>query len=316
MVTQRSTGGSAAPAGPAPADRPPAGDVLLMAVAVLAVSTSGPMIAAAAAPALAIAFWRNAFGTVAVAPVALARHWAELAALSRREWRLAGGAGVLLAAHFATWVPSISFTTVASSTALVCAQPVWAALIARFTGHTVPLRAWVGIAVAVAGVLLLTGVDLAVSPRALWGDLLALVGGAFAAAYMAIGSEVRRSVGTTSYTTICYGTCALVLLAVCVVSGQPLTGYDGRTWLLLLALTVGPQLLGHSVLNRVLRTTSATVVALAILFEVPGAALIAAVWLDQIPPAAAVPALALLLLGIGLVISSRGRGTPPSVPVE
>jgi len=287
-----------------------------MAVAVLAVSTSGPMIAAAAAPALAIAFWRNAFGTVAVAPVALARHWAELAALSRREWRLAGVAGVLLAAHFATWVPSISFTTVASSTALVCAQPVWAALIARFTGHTVPLRAWVGIAVAVAGVLLLTGVDLAVSPRALWGDLLALVGGAFAAAYMAIGSEVRRSVGTTSYTTICYGTCALVLLAVCVVSGQPLTGYDSRTWLLLLALTVGPQLLGHSVLNRVLRTTSATVVALAILFEVPGAALIAAVWLDQIPPAAAVPALALLLLGIGLVISSRGRGTPPSVPVE
>ena len=287
-----------------------------MAVAVLAVSTSGPMIAAAAAPALAIAFWRNAFGTIAVAPVALARHRAELAGLSRREWRLAGVAGVLLAAHFATWVPSISFTTVASSTALVCAQPVWAALIARFTGHTVPLRAWVGIAVAVAGVLLLTGVDLAVSPRALWGDLLALVGGAFAAVYMALGSEVRRSVGTTSYTTICYGTCALVLLAVCVVSGQPLTGYDSRTWLLLLALTVGPQLLGHSVLNRVLRTTSATVVALAILFEVPGAALLAAVWLGQTPPLAAVPALVLLLLGIALVISSRGRDTPPTVPVE
>ncbi len=89
-----------------------------------------------------------------------------------------------------------------------------------------------------------------------------------------------------------------------------MTGYDGRTWLLLAALTAGPQFLGHSLLNTVLRTTSPTVVSLAILFEVPGAALIAAVWLGQLPSRTALPGLALLLAGIAVVVRSGAVGVP------
>lgn len=297
-------------------ERPPPGDLLLIAVALLAVSTSGPLIAATAAPALAIAFWRNALGTGALLPFALARHAGELRRLSRREWALALAAGALLAAHFGTWVPSLDYTTVASSTALVASQPIWAALIAKATGHRVPARAWLGIVIAVVGVVVLSGVDFALSARALWGDLLALVGGFFAAAYMTVGSRVRRSVSTTAYTVVCYGSCAALLGLVCVASGQQLVGYDGETWLKLLALTAGAQLLGHSLLNRVLRTTSPTVVSLSILLEVPGAAVIAAVWLGQVPPLAAVPAALLLLAGIALVIGARDRAAAPSIPAE
>jgi drug/metabolite transporter (DMT)-like permease len=290
------------------------GDLALMAVGVLAVSTSGPIIAATAAPALAIAFWRNAFGAIATAPLLLTRaRLHELAGLTARERLLIATAGLLLAVHFAAWVPSLDYTSVASSTALVCLQPVWAALIARVRGEHVPAQAWAGMAAALAGVLLLTGVDFSVSARALVGDLLALVGGMFAAAYTTVGAAVRRTVSTVGYTAGCYAACALVLLAACLAGRQQVTGYDAQTWLKLLALTVGAQLLGHSLFNRVVGRIGATAVSMAILLEVPGAAVIAALWLGQMPPPAAIPAAALLLAGIAMVVGARGRAAAAAV---
>jgi drug/metabolite transporter (DMT)-like permease len=162
-------------------------------------------------------------------------------------------------------------------------------------------------ALAVVGCIVLTGVDFSLSQRALYGDLLALLGGVFSGLYVVVGAQVRRTVSTTTYTAVCYGTCALLLLAVCLLAGVRLGGYSGDTWLKLVALTVFAQLLGHSVFNRVLRTTSPTVVSTAILFEVPGAAILAAVWLGQTPPVAAIPALVLLLAGVAMVILSGDR---------
>ena len=287
-----------------------------MAVGVVGISLSGPLTALVAAPALAIAFWRNAMGSAVVVPAALLTARDELRGLDGRERRLALTAGVFLALHFATWVPSLTFTSVASATAMVATQPIWAALISRLQGFEVGRRVWLGIGVAFAGALLLTGADFQVSARALVGDLLAVAGGLFAALYMSAGSEVRRSVSTTSYTAVCYATTAALLLVVCVVGRQSLTGYDGGTWLRLLAITGGAQLLGHSLFNVVLRSTSPTVVSLALLLEIPGAALIAAVFLGQRPPLLAVPAAALLAAGLAVVIATAGRGTEPSVPVE
>jgi drug/metabolite transporter (DMT)-like permease len=297
-------------------DLPPATDLAVIAIALAAVSTSGPLIAATAAPALAIAFWRNGFATVVLAPLVLIRRRAELASLSRREWRLAVGAGVLLAAHFAAWVLSLRLTTVASATALVATQPIWVALLARRSGARIPLRAWIGILVAVVGAAVLTGADVSTSWRALGGDVLAIVGGAGAAGYVVAGGEVRRHVSTTTYTAICYATTAILLLLCCVFARQSLTGYSTGAWVRLVALTVGAQFLGHSLFNRALRTTSATVVSLAILFEVPGAALLAAAFLGQRPSLFAVPGLVMLLAGIGFVITARGRTVEASLPVE
>ncbi len=289
---------------------PPPRDVGLLVVALVAVSTSGPIIASAAAPALAIAFWRNAMAGAVLLPWAALRRRSELRALDRRHWWLSLLAGLLLAGHFATWVPSVVLSSVASSTALVATQPVWAALIARARGRRVSGRVWLGIVVSVLGAALLTGADVRLSGRALLGDVLAILGGVLAAAYMTAGSAVRARVSTTTYTTVCYGCCALVLLAVCLVGGQRLGGYDAGTWVKLAALTLGAQLLGHSLVNVVLRTTSPTVVSLAILFEVPGAGLIAATWLHQVPSRWALPGLAVLLLGIAIVVRAGARAVP------
>lgn len=297
---------------PSATDRPPAprGDLALLGVAVLAVSTSGPLIRYAAAPALAIAMWRNALAL----PVLAIPAW-RARRPSRREARLIGLSGVFLAAHFAMWVPSLSYTTVASSVALVATQPVWAALIARARGEHVHRQVWIGIGVALVGVLILSGVDLSISPRALFGDLLAMAGGALAAAYVSVGSEVRRSVGTAVYTTGSYGVASALLLLACLLSGRPLAGFSTATWLAIAALVVGPQLLGHTLVNTVLRSITATAVSVAILFEVVGATVIAALWFGETPPLAAVPAGLLIFSGITVVIRAGRRRPVEGAPL-
>lgn len=289
---------------------------VLLAVGVAAVSTSGPLIAAIAAPALAIALWRNALAAGVLAPVALVRRREELRALDRRTLLGCVLAGVFLAAHFATWVPSVTMTSVATSTALVCAQPVWTALLAVATGRRVAGALWVGIGLSVGGAVLMSGADLAVSGRAVAGDGLAVLGGLFAAAYVTVGERVRESTSTTVYTAVCYAVCALGLLGACLVGGVRLAGWDGRTWLLLVLLTAGPQFLGHSLFNRVLDTLPATLVSVAILVEVPGAALLAFLFLDQRPPAPAIPGIALLLVGLAVVLLASRGGRRPEAAAE
>ncbi|WP_280672348.1 DMT family transporter [Kitasatospora sp. MAP12-44] len=286
------------------AGRLPRADLLLLAVSIGGISLSAPLITATAAPALAIACWRNVMSVGVLGPYALLRHRAELRAISRRALLLAVAAGVLLALHFALWMPSLRMTSVASATALVTTTPLWTILLMRLLGRRAPRAVWVGTCVAFTGVLVLTGVDLTLAPRALAGDALALGAGLAAAGYMLLGAEVRRTVSTTAYTVVCYTTTALVLLVVCLVSGTTMSGWSAGVWGQIALLMVAAQLLGHSLSNRVVRTLGPSVTSTAILLETPGAALIAAVWLGQWPSVWAYPALALILLG--LVLVARG----------
>lgn len=285
-------------------ERPPTQDLALLATGVLCASTAPPLIAASAAPALAIAFWRTGAAAAVLLPAALAR--GELRRIRTAPW-LALLAGAALAAHFACFVPSLTYTSVASAAALVSSQAVWAGLLGRLLGERLGRRAWTGVAVSLAGVLLVTGVDVSLSTRALAGDVLALLAGMFGGAYIVTGGFARRGLSTLAYTFVCYGACGLLLLTVCLLAGVPLGGYATADWLRIAALTVLGQLLGHSLFNFVLRSISPTLVSLATLFTVPLSAIIAAVALGQSPPAAAFPALALLLAGTTLVISATAR---------
>lgn len=290
---------------------PRALDSALLAVAVAGISFSGPLIAATVAPALAIAFWRNAFGAAGTAVLVGARHRAELRALDRRAVGVAACAGVALAAHFATWVPSLTMTSVASATALVSTQTIFVALIARWQGRDLPAVAWIGIVVATVGCALITGADVGISARALAGDGLAVIGGLCAGIYVSIGSRARERMSTATYTATCYTVCAFVLVAVCLIGRVPLHGFSANAWTKIILVTICAQLLGHSLLNLVLRSTGPTVVSLAILLETPGAATVAYFWLHQRPPWTAIPGLVLLFAGLVVVARSRG-----DLPVE
>lgn len=286
---------------------------LALAVGVVAVSVSGPLIAYAAAPALAIAFWRNTLALPLLVPAAAWRRRPELRALAgsaRRDALLCALAGVALAGHLMAWVPSTRMTSVATSTALVTTQPVWVGLIAVALGRRLTGWTWFGIAAAVLGAVSVTGLDLTLSRTAVLGDLLALLGGALAAVYTILGERVRARVSTTTYTLVCYGVCAAVVLAVCLVARVPLAGYPLSAWAAIVAVTIGPQLLGHSLVNFALRRVPATTVSVVILLEAPGAALIAWAWLDQVPPLLAVPGLLLLLVGVAVVAAKDRKVTP------
>lgn len=279
---------------------------MLLAVAIAGVGTSGPIIAATAAPALAIAFWRNVFGAAALTPFTLWRHLGELRALSGAQWLAILASGVSLGLHFSTWTPSLTMTSVASATAFAAAQPIFAAFIAAIRGEHVSRQAWIGILLAVAGVVALSGVDLHVSVRAFSGDLLALLAGALAAIYMTFGAKARQTVSLAPYAVVCYTTAAIVLAGLAFATGERLGGLSGNAWIKILALTAGAQLLGHTLFNRVLKTTSPTVVSLCILLEVPTAAVIAALWLHQVPRWSMLPGATLILLGLVVVTARSG----------
>lgn len=296
--------------------RPPNVDLARLGVAVVFISLSGPMIAATAAPALAIAFWRCFIGSGLTGLWVAVRQRSGLMALTRREIRLTVLAGVFLGLHFATWIPSLTLTTIAASTALVATQPIWAAFIARALGVRIGRRVWIGIAVAFSGVVLLTGVDLSVDPRHLIGDALALVGAVFAAAYVSVAERVRQSVENSTMTFVLYAVSAVTILPLVFLFQDALIGFDAQAWLLIIAITLGAQLLGHSMMNKVLSKTSATVVSLAILFEMPGATIVAAIWLGQVPPLAILPAAALILIGLVIVIRAADRRPGPATVTE
>jgi drug/metabolite transporter (DMT)-like permease len=290
--------------------------LLLMAVGVVAVSLSGPLMAAMLVPPLAIAFWRNGFATLALAPGVLGTRREELTGLRGGTLRLVLASGAALAVHFGTWVTALTLTSVASATAIVCLQIAWVVAWQLLRGERFTRGVVTGLVLAFAGVLVVSGVDLTVSTRALVGDLLALVGGAAAAAYMVIGSRARQALSTSTYTFVCYGTCALILLAACAVSGQDLAGYPLGQWGLLALVTLTAQLMGHSVFNHLLATTSPMLVSLALLLEVPGASLLAAAILGQVPPLGAVLGLAVILSGMAMVILNSRAPDLAEAPVD
>ncbi|HSH45446.1 MAG TPA: DMT family transporter [Longimicrobiales bacterium] len=296
----------------------PPGFVLL--VAVLALSWGGPLVRYATAPALVVAGWRVGFSVLLIAGLLLARgEAAALGRMSRKDWVLAVGAGLFLAGHFWTWIASLSYTTVASSVVLVSTQPIFVALLSAWLLRERPSRRqWGGIAVAVAGAVIIGWGDFAGGVDPLLGDALAVTGAILVSAYFVIGRRLRQRLGIWPYTGVVYGVAAGALLgAAALMPGTRLTGYPGTDWLVFLALAVGPMLIGHTGINYALRHVRAYVANLAVLGEAIGATLLAW-WLPGIrerPSAQLLVGGALVLAGIAVGMRRR-RVAKDSGPVR
>lgn len=281
-------------------------------VGVAAVSASAVLIRLADAPPLAIAFWRCAGGAVVLAPFALrARRGAP--PLDRVQRRQLVGAGVLLAAHFALWIWSLELTTVASSVTLVTMSPVFVGLGAGlFLGEAPTRRTWIGMAVTIAGALVIGAADWAsvdLGASALLGDALAFGGAVAVAGYLLAGRAARRRLPVSVYAGAVYGVAAVVLLLASLVAGSDLAGFDRGTWLAILALIVGPQLLGHTVFNALLSTVTATVVAIVVLAEPVGATFLAWLVLDELPSALYWLGAPIVLAGVAYATARRPGGS-------
>ena len=273
-------------------------DLIRLGIGMIGIGTSGPLIALSTMPISTLIFWRNLGGAVLTAPFALRhRQWSNRIGL-----RYSVVAGVLLALHFIGFFYSMRMTSVAAGTAIVGLQPIFAALFVKFSGGHIPSKAWLGMAVSFAGVILISGVDLHISLRAFLGDLASFISAILAALYIMAGSRAQETVETTTYTTVCYFVCAITVLPVSLISGVQIFHFSAREWWIVIGLIIGAQILGHTMFNSVLKRVSPAIVSLIIFFEVPTSAFLAFWWLHQKPALGVFPGIAMILFGCGLVV--------------
>lgn len=280
----------------------------LLALGVVVVSFAAPLIRLAEAPALTVAMYRTVFAAAVLVPLALARYRTELRSLRRSDVAALAGAGVLLAVHFGTWIPSVRLTTVAASTVLVSTSPLWSAALARiFLRERLPRAVFVGIAIAFAGAILISGFDFTLSLRAFGGDLLALAGAAAVAGHRILALDARKRLPVLPFVALIYGTSALALALFVPLTGHRVFGFDAQAWLYMLLLALGPQLLGHTLFNFLLRDVDPTLLAVAIMGEAVGATLLAFAFFGEVPAGGAIAGGVLLLLGIFVAVRAQSR---------
>ena len=289
----------------------------ILAAAVLIVSSAAILVRFAQAEgtsSIAIAAWRLTIAAAILAPIVVRKCRPLIAALTKRDWALGLLAGIFLALHFAAWISSLGYTSVASSTALVATNPVWIALVSWLVFRE-RLANWlvIGIAAAIGGSALIFFSDVqhatnTASDHSLLGNLLAVIGSLTVCGYLLIGRKLRATISLLPYIWLVYSAAALTLMLTAAFNGVALFGYSTLAWSCLIALALGPQLLGHTAFNWALKHVSATFIAIAILGEPIGSALLA--WLIFDERFAPLQLAGFCLLLTGIFLASRGEREP------
>lgn len=248
---------------------------LLVALAVIGVSVSGPMVRwsleCGASPVM-IAFGRMVISAaVLLFPAIKSGELQRVLHAPKRQLLLTAAAGLLLALHYASWMTSMSYASTFVATALVCTQPLFVAALSGLLLHEpIKKEAIPGAAVAVIGAVSIGLLSMNGEHGSLVGDLLALVGAAFMAGHWLCGRAARRDLPAIGYMTLVYIITALCLLVMAPFTGGFAVTLPSMGGILVLALvcTLG----GHALMTYLLGFVSADVVSFALLAEPIGAA--------------------------------------------
>jgi len=306
---------------------PPATPYLVILIGIAAVSTASLFIRFAQeyVPSITIAAFRLSLAAILLLPYTLIKHRNELRSLSRGDLGYALAAGLFLAIHFAVWITSLEYTSVASSVVLVTTTSLWVSLLAPiFLKEKTPRMAVIGMLVALFGGAIIAFSDICswlpggfdcgsmdgfFGSKSLFGDFLATLGAIAAAFYLMIGRHLRRKVSLTPYVFLVYGAAGLFLiLAMLIIQGVPPI-YPTRVYGWLLALAILPQLIGHSIFNWSLKYLPTGYVSVSLLGEPIGSIILAYFFLNEMPQGTKIIGAILILAGIGLA-SFRQQSQP------
>lgn len=288
-------------------------------IAVVGVSFASIFIRWSESTALVKATYRMGLASLFLLPLALGPAWKEMRALSRREVVTMLAVGVALAVHFATWISSLDYTSVASSVILVNSHPLIVALLSHYIAREyVARRAGLGVVLGFVGVLVIAYAD-AGEPMGLLGDVLAFIGGLMTTVYLMTGRHIRKRVPLVPYVFLVYSSSAVVLLATTLVLEGSLSprGDIGRELLLFLGLALVSTIVGHTLYNWALRYLKAPIVSTSLLGEPVGATLLAIAFLQETPSLFVIGGGALALLGIYMTargIGATGRADRVTLP--
>ena len=273
---------------------------LALLVSIVAVSTASILIRWSAAPPLAIASYRLLFATLMLAPFYLRSGGIRrLRESPRKDALTLMAVGVVLALHFASWITSLSLTSVASSVLFVHVDPIFVAAVSHFLlKERIDRNTLIGIVIAFAGAIVIAYGDAGIGEANLYGDMLALFGAVMLGIYILAGRRLRQSLDLVSYVTPVYATSAVVLLIGSLITGTPLAPYPPREYLLFLAIAVVPMIFGHTFYNWALRYVSAPIVSISLLGEPVGATILALLFLNEAPSTLTLIGGAITLAGI------------------
>jgi drug/metabolite transporter (DMT)-like permease len=278
----------------------------LLILAVLCVSVGSIFVRLAGAPALAVAFNRIFLASVVVAPFAapsLVRAWPGL---TRRRRLVLLASGISLGVHFATWIASLSYTSVAASVLLVNTAPLFTLFFSWwFLGERATKAVLIAMAVALTGAALIAAGDWGDGGTAsLKGDALAVAGAVTLSLYHVIGRGLRDALPLTAYVLGVWSTAAATLAVLAATARVPVFGYPPRTFALFLALAVVPTVVGHGLVNRSLRHIPAPTVGLFLLGEPIAASILAYAVFGETPGALTLAGGVLVLAALALVVRS------------
>lgn len=253
---------------------------IVLPLAVIFASFSAIFIRWSNAPALIIAFYRMLFAFLLVLPYSLAKP----EQLDRRDLLLSVVSGVFLGFHFATWISSLHYTSVASSVLLVNTHPVMVFLISRFIlREGGSRREFLFVLVTVLGSSILSWGDLGRGSNVMLGDLLAVLGALSVGVYMVLGRIVRRRVTAGKYTFLVYGTSGVTLLLINIIADTQFYPYPPREFLLFFALAFVCTILGHSIYSWALKYVPSTFLSVTVLIEPVAAGIMAYFFFGEVP---------------------------------
>lgn len=257
---------------------------LIILIGVIFVSFGAIFTKISSAPSLAIATYRLGFSSLILLPYVLKNNIKEIKRVSKKDFFICLISGIFLAFHFATWLESIKYTSITSSTVLVNTHPIFIFIGSLFIlKEKVSKKAIMSIAVALIGSTIISLGDSSLGSNIFYGDFLAVLGGFCIAAYMMIGRVVRQRLSVNSYTFIVYSSSTLTLLILSLITNTPLYPYPKSDWLIFLALAVFCTILGHSIFNWALEYLNPAFVSTAILGEPVFATIWAMLLFKEIP---------------------------------
>lgn len=251
---------------------------------VFALSTSAIWVRVAAAPSSVTAFYRLAITAAAMLPFFLLSKScrAEVKALRRGQWGRTMAAGAFLALHYLLWFESLNYTSIASSTVIVCLQPLFSIVLERvLLKSRFRPAALVGCGIALIGSVIIGCGDFQISGLSLLGDVLAFVAAGVISGYYFLGQTIRKEVSALTYSVLAYITSAAVLLIYTLVRGEALTGYPSQTWLAFVGIALIATVGGQFVFNLLLKQLPASAVTMSILGEPIGTCILAYLFLHE-----------------------------------
>ena len=225
--------------------------MIMIVIGVLGISMSAIFVKYSAAPSAVTAAFRLSWTVILMSPVVWAKREIreELLHIEKKQLLISALSGIFLAIHFVLWFESLQHTSVASSTSIVCTEVIWVALgYCLFLKGRLSKKAVLAIIVTFAGSVAIACADSSAGAVHVYGDILALVSAVAVAVYTLFGRIVRNSVSTSVYTYVVYVSCAVVLLAACMVQNYPLFGYGMSAVVVGLLLSV--KLCACDALNR------------------------------------------------------------------